>query len=149
MPSGYQLAEAVETAERTLATCPGKLDQVFMKLLDIAKQRPDKENGVLVQDLLKNLIKQNKISETYSKALYQKYFSRRFVTMPDVKIYNLTGEMDSIKKSLREELACKKIGMLACCGDRESYRRAEAEYTRAVQFMENLAYNEEYVKGNN
>ena len=147
MPTGYQLQPAVEKAEQTLTNCPGKLDQVFMALMDIAKHSPAEENCVLIQDLLKGLIKKNKISETYTKALYQKYFSASFVTMPVTKIYNLSAEVDSIKKELKQELACKKIGMVECCNDKESYKNAEAEYARAISFIENLVYNEEYLKG--
>lgn len=146
MPTGYQLSPAVKMAEKTLDTCPGKLDQVFMALIEIAKQSPNRENALLIQEMLKDLIKRNRISETYSKNLYQKYFSLTFVTMPDLKIYNLAGEINSIKKVLKEELTCKRIGMVECCDDKESYKRAEGRYTRAISFIENLAYNEEYLK---
>jgi len=147
VPTGYQLDPALEMAEQTLTACPEKLDRVFMALLDIAKHSPAEENSLLIQDMLKSLIRKNKISETYTKTLYQKYFSRKFVTMPDTKAYNLAGEMDSIKKVLKEELACKRIGMAECSNDKESYKYAEAEYVRAISFMENLVYNEEYLKG--
>ena len=147
MPTGYQLEPAIETAEQTLTTCPEKLDQVFMTLLDIAKHSPDRENGLLIQDMLKRLIRENIVSETYTKTLYQKYFSREFVTIPAMKIYNLSEELDSIKKALREELALKRTGMVECSNDKESYQSAEAEYARAIVFMDNLVYNEEYLKG--
>lgn len=147
LPTGYQLRPAIETARQSLSTCPEKLDPVFMALLDIATHSPAKENSVLIQDLLKDLISENKISETYTKTLYQKYFSLRFVSIPDTKIYNLPGQLDSIKNVLKAELACKKIGMVACCNDKESYKLAETEYARASGFMENLVYNEEYLKG--
>ena len=146
IPAGYQLKPAIETAEQTLQSCPEKLDQVFMALLDIAKHSPDKENGVLIQDMLKRLIRKNTISETYAKTLYQKYFSRRFATMPETKVYNLPGELHSIKKVLKEELALKRIGIVECCNDKESYKYAECEYARAICFMENLVYNQEYLK---
>ena len=147
MPTGYQLKPAIETAEQTLTTCPEKLDQVFMTLLDIAKHSPDRENGLLIQDMLKRLIRENRISETYTKMLYQKYFSREFVAIPAMKIYRLSEEIGSIKKGLREELALKKRGMVECSNDKESYQSAEAEYARAIVFMDNLVYNEEYLKG--
>ena len=146
MPTGYQLSPAAKTAEETLNTCPEKLDQVFMALIEIAKQSPNKENAVLIQEMFKNLIKRNRISETYAKNLYQKYFSLKFVTMPYLKVYNLSGEINSIKKVLREELDCKRVGMVECCNDKESYKHAEGRYTRAINFIENLAYNEEYLK---
>ena len=147
LPSGYQLEAAIEMAEKTLTSCPEKLDRVFMALLDIAKHSPDKGNGLIIQDMLKNLIRKNKVSETYTKTLYQKYFSREFVTISETKVYNLSGEMDSIKKALRQELALKRIGMVECSNDKESYKTAEAEYARAIGFMDNLVYNEEYIKG--
>jgi len=146
MPAGYQMGPAVEMAEKTLNTCPGKLDQVFIALIDIGKHRPDKENATLIQEMLKRLIKENRISETYAKTLYQKYFSPQFVTIPDLKVYSLAGEVIAIKRVLKGELACKRIGLVDCCNDKESYKHAESQYSRAVGFMENLAYNDEYLK---
>ncbi len=147
LPSGYQLAPAIEMAEKTLISCPEKLDDVFAALVKIATHSPDKENAVLIQDMLKKLIGINKISETYSKNLYRKYFSHRFVSVRDTKVYNLQGELDFIKEELRKELALKKIGFVECCNDREGYRKVEAEYARVVNFMENLMLNEEYLRG--
>lgn len=146
MPVGYQMGPAVEMAEKTLNTCPGKLDQVFIALIDIGKQSPDKNNAALIQEMLKRLIKENRISETYTKALYQKYFSPDFVTIPDLKVYSLAGEVIAIKRALKEELACKRIGMAECCDDKELYKHAESQYSRAVGFIENLAYNDAYLK---
>jgi len=119
-----------------------------MALLQVAKQSPAPENGLLIQNVLKEMIQANKVSETYTKTLYQKYFSREFVSMPTVKIYNLSGEVDAIKRRLKAELALKRIGMVEACNDRESYKSAEAEYVRTRNFLENLAYNEAYVKSN-
>ena len=146
MPAGYQMGPAIEVAEKTLNTCPGKLDQVFMALINIGKHSPDKENATLIQEMLKGFIKENKISETYTKVLYQKYFSPNFVTIPDLKVYNLAGEVIAIKRVLKEELACKRIGLVECCNDKESYKHAEGQYSRAVGFIENLAYNDEYLR---
>ena len=147
IPSGYQLAPAIEMAEDTLMSCPDKLDGVFAALVEIATHSPDPENAVLIQDMLKRLIERNKISETYSKNLYQKYFSHRFVSVHDTKVYNLQGELEFIKENLSKELALKKIGFVECCNDREGYRKVEAEYARVVNFMENLLLNEEYLRG--
>jgi len=140
------MGPAIEVAEKTLNTCPGKLDQVFIVLIDIGKHSPDKENATLIQEMLKGLIKENRISETYAKVLYQKYFSPNFVTIPDMKVYRLAGEVIAIKRVLKEELVCKRIGLVECCNDKESYKHAEEQYSRAVGFIENLAYNDEYLK---
>jgi len=147
MPGGYKLGPAVETAEMTLNTCPERLDQVFSALLDIAKHKPDKENRILIREMLVRLTKKNIVSEKYAKNLYNKYFDLKFTTLPDVKTYNLLGEIDDIKKTLRSELKMKKVGLVECCGDRQGYTLAEAEFSRVVNFMENLVYNEEYLKG--
>ena len=117
-----------------------------MKLLEIAGHSPGAQNGVLIQDLLKQLIKENKISETYAKSLYQTYFSRKFVSLPDIKVYRLSGEMTAIKKALKIELAQKKIGMVECCGDRAAYDDALSEYAGTLNFMENLVLNETFLK---
>jgi hypothetical protein len=146
LPSGFQMAPAIETAKQTLSNCPEKLDGVFSALLEVAKNSPAPENAALIQDMLKQLIKQNKVSAVYSKNLYQKYFSRAFVSIPDVKVYRLAGEIDSIKKDMQKELALKRIGMIECCNDKESYKYAEAEFARVVDFMENLILNEDYIK---
>jgi len=146
MPAGYQMGPAIEAAKKALNTCPGKLDKVFMALITIGKHSPGKENAALIQEMLKGLIKENRISETYTKTLYQKYFSPRFVAIPDLKVYTLPGEVPAIKRALKEELACKRMGLVDCCNDKESYRHAEGQYARAVGFIENLAYNDEYLK---
>jgi len=146
LPSGYKLGPAIERAERTLMSCPNKLDQVFMALLEVGRHSPHKDNSVLIQDLLKRLVSRNKISETYSRNLYRKYLSYRFVSLPDVKVYNLKGEIHAIRKQLKEERALKKKGLVACCNDLEGYRKVEVEYARIVNFMDNLVLNEEYLK---
>lgn len=146
MPSGYRMQPAIETAKSTLTDCPEQFDAVFAALLDVAKHSPSPENAELMQELLKDLIKQNKVSESYSKSLYQQHFSRRFVSIPDVKVYRLSGETDSIQKALRHELELKRIGMVDCCGDKEAYALAEAEFARLNNLMENLMLNENYLQ---
>jgi hypothetical protein len=146
LPSGFRMAPAIETAKLTLSLCPEKLDEVFSGLLEVAKNSPAPENAALIQDMLKELIKQNKVSEIYSRNLYQKHFSRTFVSIPDVKVYRLAGDIDSIRKDLQKELGLKRFGMIECCNDKESYQYAEAEFARVVDFMENLILNEDYVK---
>ena len=146
MPTGFRMVPAIETANQTLNDCPEKLDEVFSALLKVAKHSPAPENATLIQDMLKELIKQNKVSEAYSRGLYQKYFSRTFVSIPDVKVYRLPGEIDSLKKDLKRELGLKRVGMIEGCNDKESYQYAEAEFTRVVNFMENLLLNEDYLK---
>lgn len=146
MPAGYRIGPAVDTAEQTLRRCPEKLDEVFSSLLKVAKHSPAPENAMLIQDMLKELIRQNKVSEVYTKNLYRKYFSNSFVSLPDMKVYRLPGEVDSIKNDLRRELRLKRVGMVECCNDKASYHAAEAEFVRLTDFMENLLLNEDYVK---
>lgn len=148
MPSGFIVEPAIETAQQTLMACPNKLDQVFMKLLEIAKHKPDKENAALIQDMFKGLIKENKVSEAYTKDLYKRYFSPKFVSLPDVKTYNLASEIDSIKRELRKERNLKRIGMVECSDNKAGYKMAEGEYARIVNLMENLVLNEQYYKEN-
>ncbi len=146
LPTGYKMGPAIDRAEQTLDLCPQKLDVVFQALLDIAKHSPNEENGAMIQGMIKRLIRKNLVSEKYSRELYQKYFSRTFVTLPDVKAYNLASEIDFIKKGLRKELRLKQIGFIECCNDREGYKKVEGEYARIVNFLEDLVLNEEYVK---
>lgn len=147
LPTGYQMEPAIEIAESTLNICPDKLDLVFMALLDVANHSPKPDNAVLIQDMLENLIEGNKVSETYAKDLFKKYFSYRFVSLPDLKAYNLGGEIDTIKKQLKEEMELKKVGLIDCCDDKARYKLAEMEYARVINFIENLVLNEEYLKG--
>lgn len=146
LPSGYQLEPAIKVAEDTLNKCPEMFDEVFQRLIEIAKNSPKKENAFLIQDMLKRLVKANKISEIYAKNLYRQYFSVKFVTMPDIKCYNLPAELDNIKSQLRKELKLKRIGFIECCGDREGYKMVEAEYRRLISLLENMALNEQYMK---
>ncbi|MBW2742556.1 MAG: hypothetical protein JRE64_27920 [Deltaproteobacteria bacterium] len=59
---------------------------------------------------------------------------------------SLAGEVITIKRALKEELACKRIGPVDCCNDKDLYKKSESQYFRAVGFIENLAYNDEYLK---
>lgn len=145
LPTGYKLEGAIEAAEQTLNTCPDKLDLVFAVLLDISKHQPKPENGVTIQGMMKRLVSRDLVSEKYSKTLYRKYFSYSFVSLPDTKTYNLPAEIDSIKDSLRAELAYKQVGIVECCGDKEGYQKVEAEYARLVMFLEDLVLNREYM----
>jgi len=147
MPTGYKVGPAIATAEQTLARCPDRLDEVFMGMVAIAKHNPDKENAVLIREMLSRLSKKNLISEQYAKNIYNAYFSIRFTSLPDVKVYNLPAEIDEIKKSLREELRKKKAGLEGSCGDKEEYALAETEFSRLMNLMENLVINEEYLRG--
>lgn len=146
MSSGYQMGPAMERAKQTLSNCPEKLDEVFSAVLEVARHTPAHRNAALIQDMLKELIKQGMVSEAYSKNLYQKYFSRSFVSIPDVKVYRLSGEIDSIRKGLKRELEFKRVGMIEASNDKESYQYAEAEFIRVLDFMENLLLNEDYLK---
>jgi len=147
LPNGYQLKPALITAEQTLRSCPDKFDSVFFKLLDIAKDSRDKKNSILIQKLLKKLIMENKISKRYARTLYRKYFSVKF-SLPSITPRVLPRQLDSIKSQIVNELNLKKIGMIECCGDTESYQIAEKEYIRIINFLENLSLNEEYIKNN-
>lgn len=145
LPQGYKLEGAIVAAEKSLNTCPDKLDLVFAALIDIGKHQPKPENGVMIQGMMKRLVSKNIVSEKYSKNLYQKYFSYSFVSLPDTKAYNLPAEIDDIKDDLRAELAYKQVGLVECCGDKEGYMKVEAEYARLVMFLEDLVLNREYV----
>jgi len=149
MPSGYQMEPSVRTAERTLNACPDKLDAVFLRLVEIGSNSPKPGNSVLIQGMLKNLVSSNKISETYAKNMYRKYFSPKFVSFPDnVKTYQLSKEIEGIKRALRDELALKQIGLVGCSNNKDGYKAAESEYARVVNFMENIVLNEDYLKEN-
>ena len=148
MPTGYQLQLAVQTAEQTLTNCPDRLDAVFLKLIEIAKHKPNPENKMPIQNMLKRLVAANKISEKYAKGMYQKYFAVKFVSLPDVKTYELDDEIESIKRDLKAELALKRIGLIECSNDRDGYKKAESEYVRVINLMENLVLNEQYVREN-
>jgi hypothetical protein len=146
MPSGFQMAPAIEMARETLNNCPEKLDDVFISLLAVARHRPAPENAAAIQNLLKELVKQNKISEAYSRNLYRKYFSRSFVSIPDLRVHRLSGQSDAIKQDLKKELGLKRVGILEVCNDKDSYKHAEAEYARVSDLLDNLLLNDDYFK---
>ncbi len=145
IPTGYKLDDAtMQLARSTLLSCPSKLDQVFQALLSIGKHSPSDQNRIMIRDLLMGLADQSKVSELYSKALYRKHFSTKFASLPDIKVVSLPRQMDTVRTALIEELRLKKIAMIECCGDRERYQAAEAEYGRLVLLLECLVLNEEY-----
>ena len=145
IPSGYQMAPAIQVAERTLQNCPNLLQEVFESLIEVGKHHPNTENSEMIQSMLKRLIEDNLISRLYTKKLYQKYFSASFINLPAIKVYKLPNEVDNLKLILKDELKCKKIGLIEVCGNKEAYIKAEVQYSRTLSFIDNLMYNEEHM----
>ena len=144
MPEGYILSEAIPQAEATINRCPQKFDQIFHRVIDIGKHKPDAMNSIHIQEMIKRLVRNNKVSERYSKTLYQSYLSIQFTSFPEIRPASLPAEIDSIKIALQRELAMKKEGIIECCADQEMYAKAEQEYARRVRFIEDLSMNVEY-----
>ena len=145
LPSGYRLdAATMEVARDTLASCPDKLDAVFQALLSIGKNSPKKENKTAIVDLVKQLIDGGKVSERYAKSLLKRYFSVKFDSLPDTRVIRLSGEIEAIKRNLRQELLQKREGMVECAGEKELYKKSEQECVRIFQLLDYLVLNEEY-----
>ncbi len=150
IPEGYLLDDAtIAQAEASLRACPSKLDSITAALVEIGKDKPDRGHRQVVGKMLKGLTAEGKISEREAKRLYGKYFEVNFVSLPDLRPMSLPEKIDDIKQGLKSELEYKRHGLQECCGDKELYKRAEQEYGRLVNYMENLLYNQEYVRSLN
>jgi len=148
MPAGYSLTEAIDVADTALTKCPDRMEDIFMALVDVAQHKPDIDNKSLFMNLFKRHAAKGHISERYAKSVIKQYFSTSYESIPAIKVNMVTTEMDSIKRDLKHELSLKKIGLVECCNDITSYEKAEKEYARILNFIDNIVLNEAYVKNN-
>ena len=127
LPSGYLVDQAFSTARSTLSNppCRYKFDAVFASLLKVCKGAPDMKNKELFSALLVWAKDEGIISRVQAEEYYTRYFSHRFVSLPDTyqTCSHCTG-LKTMQANCRDELKDKENGLVMACGDKSSYAKA-------------------------
>ncbi|MDJ0863285.1 MAG: hypothetical protein QNJ82_13740 [Gammaproteobacteria bacterium] len=119
---------ALEAARESLqAGCAGEFDAYLDSLLTIAQGDPGPENRERFSEFLVWSTEQGLLSRLQAKALYNRYFSIKFVSMAGD--YNNCAlscpRKQSLLSELETELADKEIGLMKVSGDQQAYYRAD------------------------
>lgn len=139
LPSGHLAAPAFDTAYQTLGQqeCKYAFDDILTSLLDITQGDPGEANKKRFSDLLVWSSQHNIISPQKSKELYTRYFSPRFVSLPDEeKTYLYCHNSREILNNCESELRDKKIGLLQIAKDKEAYQQVSNELPQIALILE-------------
>jgi hypothetical protein len=139
IPSGHLVNEAFQTARSTLSQpqCRYQFDAVFSALMNICQGAPDLKNKELFSELLSWAKEEGIISTVRAKELYTRYFSDRFVSMPDAyKTCSYCPQMKSIMANCQDELRDKEKGLLHVCGDKDTYAKASNDLQKMQLILE-------------
>ena len=127
LPSGYLVDQAFSTARSTLSNpaCRYQFDAVFESLLKVCKGAPDMKNKELFSNFLVWAKDEGIISRVQAEAHYTRYFSHRFISLPDTyQTCSHCNELKAILANCRDELKDKETGLILACGDKSSYAKA-------------------------
>ena len=139
IPSGYNIAEAFQTARNTLSNyeCRYKFDVVFDALLGVCEGDPSIKNKELFSDFLLWVKDQGIISNMQAKEYYNRYFSTRFTSLPqDYQTCSYCREIRSIMSKCLDELKDKERGLLKVCNDKASFTKASEDLQKMELIFE-------------
>lgn len=122
------LRAAMAVAEDKLNSgCESHYDQYIARLIDIAKDNPAADNKKAFSDFLIALKDQGTISKRQAKALYNRYFNVKFVSLQGD--YSTCSQVCPVRErvllDMRQELLDKEIGLLQASNDSVGYYRAD------------------------
>ena len=116
--------------ELTRSECHYRFDAYYQRLLEVAEGDPNPGHARRFSDFLLWSNSQDIINRRTAKDYYNRYFSYKFVSLPDN--YSNCGYTcrvrDEVAANMREELRDKDKGLLKVTGDREKYARANDLY---------------------
>jgi len=139
LPSGYLVDQAFSTARSTLSNppCRYQFDAVFATLLTVCEGAPDMKNKELFSELLLWAKGEGIISSIQAEKYYTRYFSHRFVSLPDT--YQTCSHCTGLKTMLancREELKNKEQGLIKVCKDKATYAKASDDLSKIEVILE-------------
>lgn len=139
IPSGHLVDEAFQTARSTLGQpdCRYQFDAVFTALVKICEGAPDMEHKQSFSEFLVWSKNEGIISTIQAKERYNRYFSDRFVSMPDE--YNTCSycpQLKNILSACKDELRDKQTGLLRVCGDKATYAKASGDLQKIELILE-------------
>lgn len=122
------LSSAMSLAEdRVRHGCEYQFDGYFQRLLAIATENPDRDNPMLFSDHLMRVQDAGVISRRQAKALYNRYFNVKFVSLQGD--YNTCSQTcpirDQVMSDMRAELHDKELGLMRASSDQASFYRAD------------------------
>lgn len=125
---GSSVEAALSETERRLANgCEFQFDSYFRENLSLAEANPDGENKRRFSDHLLAVQDQGVISQRQARALYNRYFNVKFVSLAGD--YNTCSQACPVQgrvlSDMRSELQDKELGLLRISSDQTSYYRAD------------------------
>ncbi len=133
------LGKAIALAEEKLDSgCEYYFDDYFAQLLDIAAANPSKENKRQFSDFLVRVSDRGTISKRQARALYNRYFNVKFVSLAGD--YNTCSQTCPARKKvladMQAELMDKQLGLVQASEDSASYYRADMLLKEAQLVLE-------------
>ena len=125
---GNDLSSAMHAAEAKLASgCTYQFDSYFRQLLQVAEANPEPDNKKLFSEHLVRVSDAGVISKRQAKALYNRYFNVKFVSLTgDYNTCSQTCPVQTdVMRNMREELKDKERGLMTVSTDQASYYRAD------------------------
>jgi len=137
IPSGNLVDEAFQTARSTLSQpeCRYQFESTLNALLIICKGNPGEKHKQAFSDFLMWAKGEGIISTIQAKEYYNRYFSHKFISMPDN--YRTCGYCRQLKKIMsdgKDELRQKEMGLLKVCRDKESFAKASSDF-KAIELI--------------
>ncbi len=132
LPESKSVDSAFSHAREDLSRpeCHYRFDAYFQRLMEIAEGDPDPGHARRFSDFLLWSNSQDIINKRTAKDYYNRYFSYKFVSLPDH--YSNCGYTcrvrDEVAANMREELRDKDKGLLRVTGDRAKYAQANDLY---------------------
>jgi hypothetical protein len=139
LPSGHLVDAAFQTARSTLSQpdCRYQFDAVFAALLQVCEGSPDMAHKEAFSDFLVWSKDQGIISTIQAQERYNRYFTARYVSMPDD--YNTCSycpQLRSILSACHDELRDKQTGLLRVCGDKATHAKASSDLQKLELILE-------------
>lgn len=139
LPSGYIVEQAFQTARSTLSNpaCRYKFDAVLASLLHVCEGAPEMKNKELFHAFFEWAKDEGIISLVQAKKHYTRYFSNRFISLPDnYQICSHCSRLKPMMKNCRDELKRKEQGLLKVCGDKATYAKASGDLDKVALILE-------------
>jgi len=139
IPSGNLVDEAFQTARTTLSqpACRYQFDAVFSALLEVCTGSPSMQHRERFSELLVWSKNEGIISTIQAKELYNRYFTDRFVSLPDdYKTCSYCPQLKRLMSACQDELRDKELGLLRVCGDKATYAKASGDLQKMDLILE-------------
>jgi len=139
LPSGHLVEPAFSTARATLSKhqCRHQFDAVFDSLLKVCEGDPSLENKEKFSTFLLWAKKEGIISKKQASRKYTRYFSTRFVSLPEnYQTCSYCSRLKELMGQCRDELRQKEMGLLTVCEDKPAFAKASGDLANIELILE-------------